>query len=93
VVGFKKGNRVSMEEGAFSTEDLSDWQTIHLPMKKMVEVDEVELTFSVQGGDVVSNPIGLVLFSPGTAPFIPAVINGKARGDGSKIGLLVNSGE
>jgi hypothetical protein len=93
VVGFKGGNRLPLGEGTFSTEGLSDWQTLRLPMKKMIEEDEAEATFSVENGDGAANPIGLALFSPGSAPYSPALINGKAREDGSKVGLYVNSGE
>jgi hypothetical protein len=93
VVGFKQGNQLSLGEGEFSTLGLADWQTKRFPMKKMIEVDEAEVRFSVQGGEGVKTPIGLPLFSPGTAPLSPALINGIARDDGSKIGLRVNSGE
>jgi hypothetical protein len=79
----------TLGQGSFSTSGLSDWQTVTIMLNGSNEAANVEVTFSVEGSDAVRNPIGLALYTPGVDASTPAVIAGKAREDGSKVGLRV----
>jgi hypothetical protein len=87
-VGLKNGS--TLGEGSFSTSRLADWQVVTARLNGAVEEPEVDVTFSVEGSDAVQNPIGLALYASSTDRFSAAVINGKAREDGSKVGMTVH---
>jgi hypothetical protein len=82
-------NGATLGKGSFATSGLSDWQTVTVMLNGSNEAPDVEVTFSVGGSGAVRNPIGLALYPPGVDASTPAVIDGKAREDGSKVGLRV----
>jgi hypothetical protein len=87
IVGLKDNSVIG--EGSFATSGLMDWQTVTLRLDHPSEEREVEATFSVKDGENVQNAIGLALYPAGVDPVGPAVIDGHAREDGSKVGLRV----
>lgn len=87
VVGGK--NEAVLGEGSFATAGLTDWQPVTLELKGPSGDQEVEVIFSVENGESVQNPVGLALYPTGSGPPDPAIIDGHAREDGSKVGIRV----
>jgi hypothetical protein len=86
-VGIKSDS--TLGEGSFAASGLSDWQAVTVRLNGAIEAQEVETTFSVEGGDAVPNPIGLALYAPGTHQPAAAMIDGNAREDGAEVGISV----
>lgn len=89
VIGIKDGKRSTVGEGELEASDFLDWRMATIRMSSTQEQPEFEVIFSVNPNASVRYPLGLTFNPPGADTFSPALINGKAREDGGKVGLRV----
>lgn len=91
IAAMRNGNRSTVGDGSFSTFFLSDWQTITLGLNaaNSKSQEEYEVTFFVEPGEAIRQPIGLPLYAPGDQGSSPALVDGVARNDGSMARLSV----
>ncbi|WP_040771862.1 hypothetical protein, partial [Rhodopseudomonas sp. B29] len=81
-------NKSVLGTGHLQASKLADWEQVTIRLGSNAGSREVEVTFSVEAGDVGA-PIGLALYASDTSESNAAVIDGRQRDDSGRVGFVV----